>query len=123
MHPSHAPISPEVRRRRRRRLVAFVCACVAAVAAHAQQDPPARVGRVAEAAGGTRTLNAEGAWAALVRNQPLSTGDRVITDKSGRATLQFGSTTVRLGADSDVVVTQLDDQKIRLHFEIGRAHV
>jgi hypothetical protein len=59
----------------------------------------------------------------VVRNQPLSTGDRVTTDRTGRATLQFGSTVVRLGADSDLVVTQLDDQKIRLHFDHGQLAV
>ena len=101
----------------------LVTACLASGAAHAQDDPPGRVGRVAEVAGAVRTINPEGAWAALVRNQPLSTGDRVTTDKTGRATLQFGSTVVRVGADSDVSVTQLDDQKIRLHFDHGQVAV
>ena len=97
----------------------FLTLGLAAASARAQDDPPARVGRVAETAGDARTINAEGAWDTLLRNQPLSTGDRVTTDKSGRATLQFGSTTVRVGPDSDVIVTQLDDQKIRLHFDHG----
>ncbi len=127
MHTLHAPVRSEVRWRCLLRASAVVFACVVTVAAQAQvqpqEDPPGRVGRVAEAAGNARTINAEGAWAALVRNQPLSTGDRVVTDKSGRATLQFGSTSVRLGADSDVVVTQLDDQKIRLHFDHGQMAV
>ncbi len=119
-----APRSPEARRRRRLGLAtALVAATLATAAAHAQEDPPARVGRVAEIAGDVRTINPEGAWADLLRNQPLSTGDRVTTDKTGRATLQFGSTVVRVGADSDVVVTQLDDQKIRLHFDHGQLAV
>ena len=105
------------------RSLVVTVACLLCAAAQAQDDPPARVGRVAEIAGNARTINPEGAWAALVRNQPLSTGDRVTTDKDGRATLQFGSTVVRLGADSDVVVTQLDDQKIRLHFDHGQLAV
>jgi hypothetical protein len=97
----------------------IVTAGLAGACAHAQGDPPGRVGRVAELAGDARTIGADGGWTALVRNQPLSTGDRVTTDKSGRATLQFGSTVVRVGADSDVVVTQLDDQRIRLRFDHG----
>ena len=100
-----------------------VVACLLCTAAHAQEDPPARVGRVAEITGEARTINPEGAWATLVRNQPLSTGDRITTDRNGRATLQFGSTVVRVGADSDVVVTQLDDQKIRLRFDHGQLAV
>src|ERR1700761_7037506 len=94
-----------------------------AASAHAQDDPPGRVGRVAEIAGEVRTINPEGAWDTLARNQPLSTGDRITTDKTGRATLQFGSTVVRVGADSDVQVVQLDDQKIRLHFDHGQLAV
>jgi len=95
----------------------------AGVHAQAQEDPPARVGRVAETVGEVRTINPEGAWDVLVRNQPLSTGDRVTTDKTGRATLEFGSTVVRVGADSDLVVAQLDDQRIRLRFDHGQLAV
>ena len=105
------------------RSLVVVAACLLGAAAHAQEDPPARVGRVAEITGEARTINPEGVWAALLRNQPLSTGDRITTDKTGRATLQFGSTVVRVGADSDLVVTQLDDQKIRLHFDHGQLAV
>ena len=115
-----------VHRQVRRRLLfagALAAACLASAGVRAQDDPPGRVGRVAEVAGAVRTVNPEGAWDTLVRNQPLSTGDRISTDNSGRATLQFGSTTVRLGADSDLVVTQLDDQKIRLHFDHGQLAV
>src|SRR5471032_1930039 len=106
MQASTVSDRPEARRWRvLLRAGAFVAACLAAVAVQAQvqpqEDPPGRVGRVADVAGDVRTINPDGAWAALVRNQPLSTGDRVITDKNGRATLQFGSTTVRVGADSD----------------------
>jgi hypothetical protein len=124
MDTSHAPLRPEPRSWRRFVLAgAFAVASLAGAAAHAQEDPPARVGRVADITGDARTINSEGAWMTLARNQPLSTGDRVTTDKSGRVTLQFGSTVVRLGADTDVVVTQLDDQKIRLRFDHGQLAV
>jgi len=117
-----APLHGQVRHRLA--LVAtLVVACVASADARAQADPPGRVGRVAEVVGEVRTINPEGAWDVLARNQPLSTGDRVSTDKTGRATLQFGSTTVHVGPDSDVIVTQLDDQKIRLHFDHGQLAV
>ena len=98
-------------------------AALAAASAQAQEDPPGRVGRVADTSGEVRTIDPEGAWDTLLRNQPLSTGDRVSTDKTGRATLEFGSTVVRVGPDSDLVVTQLDDQKIRLHFDHGQLAV
>ncbi|MBW8757673.1 MAG: hypothetical protein JF586_08695 [Burkholderiales bacterium] len=97
--------------------------CLAGAAAHAQEDPPGRVGRVADISGDVRTLDAEGRWMDVVRNQVLSTGDRIATDKTGRATLQIGSTVVRLGVDSDLVVTQMDDQHVRLRFDHGQLAV
>ena len=115
-----------VHRQPRRRLAlaaTLAAALFASAAAHAQDDPPGRVGRVADVAGEVRTINPEGAWDTLVPNQPLSTGDRITTDKTGRATLQFGSTVVRVGADSDLQVVQLDDQKIRLRFDHGQLAV
>jgi hypothetical protein len=96
---------------------------LAGAAVHAQEDPPARVGRVAEIAGNVRTLDREGAWVDVARNQTLSTGDRVTTDKDGRATLQVGSTVLRLGPDTDVQLTQLDDQHVRVRFDHGRLAV
>ncbi|MEP6504159.1 MAG: DUF6600 domain-containing protein, partial [Betaproteobacteria bacterium] len=99
---------------------ALIVACLAPFAARADDDLPGRVGRVAEVVGEARTINPEGAWVTLVRNQPLSTGDRITTDKSARATLQVGSTTLRVGAASDVVVTQLDDRKFRIRFDHGQ---
>ena len=103
--------------------ILLVATCLAGAAAHAQEDPPARVGRVAEVAGTVRTLDAEGAWTDVVRNQTLSTGDRITTDPASGATLQFGSTVVRLGADTDLAVTQLDDQRIRMRFDHGQLAV
>ena len=106
-----------------RRCIPLLLAVLACAGAQAQEDPPARVGRVAELSGTVRTINAEGAWADVVRNQPLSTGDRLTTDPASGATLQFGSTVVRLGAGSDLVVTRLDDQRIRLRFDHGQLAV
>jgi hypothetical protein len=124
MDTVHATARLTLRRRCRLAIVGmFALGGLAATSAQAQEDPPGRVGRVAATSGDVRTVDAEGAWVALPCNQPLATGDRVTTDKSGGATLQFGSTTVRLGADSDLVVTQLDDQKIRLHFDHGQMAV
>jgi hypothetical protein len=118
MDTSPALVLPRARRWRVR--AALAGALLLAATAQAQADPPGRVGRVAEVAGEVRTVDPDGAWVALPRNQPLSTGDRVITDKDGRATLQIGSSTVRVGPYSDVAILQLDDQKIRVRFDHGQ---
>ncbi len=110
----------------RRVAVAVVLALVASLVgagARADEDPPGRVGRVAQVSGDVRTVDADGAWVPLPRNQPLSTGDRVITDKDGRAVVQIGSSTVRVGAYSDMTVARLDDDKIRLRFDHGQMAV
>ncbi len=101
----------------------LAAACLASGGAWADEDPSGRVARVAEVSGDVRTVSPEGAWVPLPRNQPLSTGDRVITDKDGRATIEVGSSTVRVGAYSDVSFQRLDDQKIFLHFDHGQLAV
>src|SRR5438128_3832563 len=112
LHALARPFAPPPAPPWRRLALATLLAagCLASAAVRAQEDPPGRVGRVADIAGSVRTLDADGGWMDVVRNQVLSTGDRITTDKTGRATLQVGSTVVRLGADSDLVVTQMDDQ-------------
>jgi hypothetical protein len=106
------------------RMLAIVVAGVSTCGVvHAEEDPPGRVGRVADMAGEVRTLGADGGWTSLLRNQPLSTGDRVTTDPTGRATLQVGSTVLRVGADTELVVTQMDDRHVRIRFVHGQLEV
>jgi hypothetical protein len=112
-----------------RAIVVVVAAClaVAGLAAAAQEantqeaaaDPPGRVGRVAVVTGTVRTVDADGHWTALQRNQPLTTGDQVFSDVGGRAVLQIGSSTVRLGENSGITFARLDDAQVRLHFDHG----
>ncbi|HEX7638826.1 MAG TPA: hypothetical protein VF457_10550, partial [Burkholderiaceae bacterium] len=108
-------------RRRRAGVVLALALAVAAGAAFAQDDLPGRVGRLAQVAGDVRTVGADGSWIAAEPGRPLSTGDRITTDRAGGATLEFGSSTLRLGPDTDVTVKQLDDLRVRLRFERGEA--
>jgi hypothetical protein len=110
-------------------VLAILAACFLAPALAAAQesvdgqgtpaDPPGRVGRVAEVTGTVRTVDADGHWTALQRNQPLTTGDQVFSDVGGRAVLQIGSSTVRVGENSGITFTRLDDAQVRLHFDHG----
>jgi len=124
-HPLVQPVVASAHRCWRRCALAAALAFggLAGAAVQAQEDPSGRVGRVADISGTVRTLDAEGGWRDVVRNQVLSTGDRITTDRTGRATLQVGSTVLRLGADSDLVVTQMDDQHVRLRFDHGQLAV
>ncbi|MET0382008.1 MAG: DUF6600 domain-containing protein [Burkholderiaceae bacterium] len=98
----------------------LAAACLCGAGARADEEPPGRIARAAEVSGDVRTVDAQGEWVTLPRNQPLSTGDRVITGKEGRATIEIGSSTVRIGPVSDLSIRRLDDQKIFLHFSHGQ---
>ncbi len=93
-------------------------AMLATVPARADDTPPGRIGRLADLSGSVRHFGASG-WEPVLRNEPLSTGDRVATDHDARAVVQVGSTTVRLGPDSEIVVARLDDVSVRLRLDHG----
>src|SRR5690242_11906926 len=99
-----------MRMRRLGRILLLFATLVAAAPTVADEgDPPGRVGRVAQLAGTVRTVGEDGNWVVLPLNRPLTTGDRVVTDIDGRATIQVGSSTFRLGPGSDVQFERLDD--------------
>jgi hypothetical protein len=108
-----------------RRLAAGLLACglgLLALGAHASDDPPGRVGRLAEMRGQVWLLEGgQGEWQTASRNRPVTTADRVATDRDSRAELQIGSTTVRLGDASDLEVSRLDDDRIELTLHSGSA--
>ncbi|MDT7834879.1 DUF6600 domain-containing protein [Aquabacterium sp. OR-4] len=111
--------------------------------AWAADDEPLRVGRLAatqgpvwlldrsdEAEGEPRSsrqdrerANGRDTWhdsreASLV-NWPLGRGDRLRTGAAGRAVLQLDSLTLRLGADSELHIEQLDAGQLRLWLPRG----
>ena len=109
------------------RLVSWCrCALLALLAAialpaAAQDDPPGRVGRIADLQGQVWLYDLEIAdWAAAARNRPLTTGDRVATDGDGRAELRIGSTTLRLGPGTEIDLLQLDDERVRVQLIAGQ---
>ncbi len=99
-------------------LTLVAAALLASAAAWA--DPPGRVGRIAEATGTVWVFDAEqGEWIAARRNRPLTRGDRLSAERDARAELQIGSATLRLDGGSELEVTELDDNNVRLHLHHG----
>ena len=87
-------------------------------------DPPGRVARLSEFSGQVWLYSPDtGEWIGAVRNQPVSTGDRLATDRDGRVELQVGSTTLRLDSNSELEVSALDDERMQLQLENGSAYV
>jgi hypothetical protein len=109
------------------RSVVGICAALLGLAllwpahAFAQDDPPGRVGRLADAQGGVFWFDPEdGRWTDAERNRPLTEGDRIATAPDARAELRVGSTTLRLGADSELEVLRLDDERMVFQLHGGR---
>ena len=102
-------------------LAALTLAAAALLAsASAWADPPGRVGRIAEATGTVWMFDGEqGEWIAAKRNRPLTGGDRLSAERDARVELQIGSATVRLDGGSELEVTELNDEQVRLHLHSG----
>lgn len=92
------------------------------LSAAAWADPPGRVGRLGETRGTVWLFDVDaGEWVAAQRNRPLTTGDRVATDRDGLAELRIGSTTLRLAGGSDLEFERLDDERMQLRLHAGSA--
>ena len=86
----------------------------------ADEDPPGRVGRLSEVEGAVWVYAPESAeWIAAARNRPVTTGDRLSTEKDGRAEIRIGSTTLRIAANTELEVLQLDDNHLSLQLLSG----
>jgi hypothetical protein len=97
-----------------------VLALFAQPARAADEDPPGRVGRLSEVDGAVWVYAPESAeWIAAARNRPVTTGDRLSTEKDGRAEIRIGSTTLRIAANTEVEVLQLDDNHLSLQLLSG----
>ncbi|HZX29754.1 MAG TPA: DUF6600 domain-containing protein [Rhodocyclaceae bacterium] len=92
---------------------AAVAAMLASLSAAA--DPPARVGRLSLAEGSvTFRINRQDPGNPASYNWPVSGGALLDTGPDGRAEVQVGSSVFRLGGDSSVEFTALDDSQIAL---------
>jgi hypothetical protein len=83
-------------------------------------NPPARVARLSYLKGSASFQRAGvDQWSQAAINFPVTTGDRIYTEKDGRAELQVGNYTVRLSHQTDLSVTNLSDQVLQLGLEQG----
>jgi hypothetical protein len=102
----------------------LVIVTVSGLALAADSDPPAQVGRISIAEGqvAVRHDDNEEAGAALV-NWPVTSGSRITTGRGALAEFRVGSAALRLAGDSELEVTQLDDDNFRLRLNYGSAGV
>jgi hypothetical protein len=92
-----------------------------ACGAAAYADPPARVARLNQISGPVSFAPADAPddWTQAVLNRPLTAGDRLWADNTGRAELHMGSTALRLAALTSVDILNLDDDTLQLRLAQG----
>jgi hypothetical protein len=112
------------------RLAAALFLCMPFALAHAQSDPPPdadppdRAARLSFLQGEVSLQPAgEEEWASAVVNRPLTTGDKLWTDKNARAEIQVGPAAVRLGSDTGFSFLNVDDDTIQMRMTAGVVNV
>jgi hypothetical protein len=88
------------------------------------EDPPTRAARLSYT-GGSVSFEPAGTddWVNIVANRPFTTGDKLWTDRDGRAELRFGSTAVRLGSETGFSFLNLDDRSAQIRLTEGTVNV
>lgn len=84
------------------------------------ENPPGRVGRISYLQGSVSFLRAGvDQWSEAALNFPVTTGDRLYTDKRSWAEIETGPFTGRLSSETDMTVTELNDQILQLGLDQG----
>ena len=107
-------------------LVAAIVTAGFAPIAHAQDDLPGRVGRIADV-GGQLYLSPDDRpteWQPVGINYPVTSGDNLwVGGGDGRAEVDYGGGQFRLAGDTNLHVSRLDENKIALFIAQGRVVV
>jgi hypothetical protein len=118
------PTSTHQRRRPLRWLALLLGLGLLALVAHAQEDPPSRVARLAYGAGMVSFAPAgEDEWVQAGLNRPMTNGDRLWVDNGGRAELDLGNAAVRLDGLTSANILNLDDRLAQFQLTQGTANV
>jgi hypothetical protein len=89
-----------------------------------QDDPPSRVARVGFMEGAVSFQPAgEPDWVQAVANRPMTTGDKLWTDKDSRAELQLGSAVIRLNSNTGFSFLNLDDNAVQIQLTSGAVNL
>ncbi len=99
-------------------LVALFAA--SSIAAFAEADPPSRVARLKYISGQV-SMQPGGVndWAAATINRPMTTADRLWTDKDSRAELRLGNAAMRMNSETSLTLTNLSDNAVQLELDQG----
>ncbi len=89
-----------------------------------QPDPPGRVARV-QYMSGEVSMQPGGVndWVAASLNRPLTTADRVWTDKNSKAELNVGDGFLRMNSETSVTLTNVSDSTVQIELDQGTLSV
>ena len=91
-----------------------------AAAAQSSYDPPGRAARLAVTEGQVWLYHPDqGEWVSANINRPLTSGDRLATDRGARAEVEIGSTTVRIDSSTELDLQAIDDDRATLRLVGG----
>ena len=90
------------------------------VGANPANDPPSRVARI-QYISGEVSMQPGGVndWVAAAMNRPLTTSDRVWTDKDSRTELNVGNAFIRMNSESSLTLTTVSDNAVQLQLDQG----
>jgi hypothetical protein len=86
----------------------------------AENDPPGRAARL-DYMSGEVSIQPGGVndWVAGTLNRPMTTADRIWTDKDSRAEVQVGSGTFRMDAETSVTLSNVSDNTVQIELDQG----
>ena len=88
--------------------------------AQADDDPPARVARLAYLAGNVTFAPAgEDQWGQASINRPMTTGDRLLTDDASRAAMDIDGGDLRIDSNTGFNFLRLDDSGTQIELSRG----
>ena len=107
------------------RWLLLVLLAAAGLNAFAQDnDPPGRVAYLNYRQGALSVSpSGDNNWYEPEANRPLTQGDRLWTDRNGRAELYVGDVAVRMDEQTQLEISELDDQALRLTVQQGRVQL
>jgi hypothetical protein len=102
-------------------LATVLLACLAGPSlAQSAGDPPGRAAFVSQREGSVVFAPAgEEDWADLPQNRPLTEGDRLWTDRGGRAEVQLGTSTVHMDSETHLGISTLEDMSAQFMLQQG----
>ena len=83
-------------------------------------DPPARAARLQYFTGSVSVQpQGQGDWANAELNRPLTNSDNIWADKDSRAEISVGSGALRIGSESSLTLTRIDENTVQVELHQG----